>query len=155
MKSEIHSLFRDTVAYLLHLYCRFRSSELHMMLLWAVLTGFVGALATIVFRDGIKDRQWLLVGRSGSLVEMAKVLPWYLRVALPSLGGLVTGCFMVLAKRFAADIASDYMEAVDFGNGRIPARHTLPLYVLSSSLSFIIVTYKPGWVCMTNTADSL
>src|SRR5690242_15590913 len=96
-----------------------------VMLLWAVFTGVAGALATLVFRQGIRDLQRLLGSSGESLVAMAASLPWYLRVALPTLGGLTAGGLLVLARRYGGSAPSDYMETVAFGDGRVPVRHTL------------------------------
>lgn len=95
------------------------------MLLWAGLAGVVGALATLVFRRGISAVGWLLAGPSVSVVEMAESLPWYVRIALPTLGGLAAGGLLVLAPRYSNGAPSDYMESVAFGDGRVPARDTL------------------------------
>ncbi|MEJ0002946.1 MAG: ClcB-like voltage-gated chloride channel protein [Pararobbsia sp.] len=104
----------------------FRFSEAHSMLLWACVAGFGGALATMAFREGINFVQWLLVGDSGSLVEIAGRLPWQARLVLPAAGGVVAGLFLVLARRFTdGDAESDYMEAITIGEGRIPVRQSL------------------------------
>ncbi|TFW34563.1 ClcB-like voltage-gated chloride channel protein [Massilia horti] len=95
------------------------------MLLWAALAGLLGALATIVFRDGLALMQRLLVGHSGSLVEMAAALPWPVRIVLPCAGGVVAGLFLVLAKRWADATPPDYMEAIASGNGQVPVPQTL------------------------------
>lgn len=102
-----------------------RVSENHSMLLWGALAGFVGALATIAFRECISLVQLLLTGHSGSFVEIAKGLPWYMRVLLPTLGGVVAGLFLVWAKRVPAGAGGDYMEAVAIGDGAIPVRNTI------------------------------
>ncbi|MYM97065.1 ClcB-like voltage-gated chloride channel protein [Duganella vulcania] len=95
------------------------------MMLWAGLVGMAGALATIAFREGLAGMQWLLVGHSGSFVEMAAALPWQMRMLLPAAGGVVAGLFLVFAKRYAANAPADYMEAVALGDGRISVRQTL------------------------------
>ncbi len=97
----------------------------YVMLLWAVFAGVAGALATMVFRQGILSLQWLLGKQNLSVVEMAESLPWYIRFLLPILGGLVAGGLLVLAQRFKHGAPSDYMESIAFGDGRIPVRHTL------------------------------
>ena len=85
----------------------------HSLLMWAAVCGLLGALATLAFRESIHVLQWALTGdTSGSLVEAAKRLPWYVRVAFPTLGGLLAGGFLVWAKRVPAGASSDYMEAV-------------------------------------------
>lgn len=112
-----------------------RLSEEHTLLLWAAICGLLGALATVGFRESIHLMQWLLTGRDdGSLVEAAKHLPWYWRVAFPTLGGLVAGGFLVWAKHVPAGASSDYMEAVTIGEGRLPVRQSL-LRSLSSLMT--------------------
>src|SRR5262245_40616843 len=96
----------------------------HAMLLWAALAGLIGALATIAFRDGLALMQRLLVGHSGSFVEMAAQLPWYLRVILPCAGGLVAGGFLVLARRHKDAAPPDYMEAIN-STGEVSVKQTL------------------------------
>lgn len=103
-----------------------RASETHSMLLWAVAVGFVGALATIAFREAISALQWLVTGHASSFVAMAESLPWYERVALPALGGAIAGLLLQWSRRFNPDsAASDYMEAIAIGDGRIPVREGL------------------------------
>jgi CIC family chloride channel protein len=95
------------------------------MLLWAAVAGFIGALATLAFRECLSGLQQLLVGHSGSFVEMARSLPWHWRVLLPCTGGAAAGCFLLFARRAQSGRPSDYMEAVALGEGRIPVRQTL------------------------------
>ncbi|VVE28477.1 voltage-gated ClC-type chloride channel ClcB [Pandoraea communis] len=103
-----------------------RPSEDHTLLLWAAICGVLGALATLAFRESIHGLQWWLTGNtSGSLVEMAEGLPWYLRVAFPTVGGLIAGGFLVWARHVPSGASSDYMEAVTLGEGRLPVRQSL------------------------------
>lgn len=102
-----------------------RPSEIHFMMLWAALAGLFGALATIVFRDGLAATQWLLVGHNESLVEMATTLSWQMRVLIPTVGGMVAGVVLVMAKRIATPEPTDYMEAIAEGDGRLSVRTTL------------------------------
>ena len=103
-----------------------RFSDAHTMLLWATVVGVVGAFATIVFREGISAMQHLLVGHSGSLVQMAKDLPWYVRAVLPGLGGIAAGLFLTLARKTADKKSNtDYMEAIAIGDGHLSVRESL------------------------------
>jgi len=95
------------------------------ILLWAALVGCAGALATLLFRDGLTLLQALLFGRSGSFVEIATALPWQARLLTPCAGGFVAGCLLVLARRQAAGARADYMEVVAVGDGRVPVGLTL------------------------------
>ena len=89
------------------------------------IAGFVGALATIAFRECIALLQIWLTGHDGSFVDIAKGLSWPVRVLLPTCGGVIAGLFLVWAKRTPAGNGGDYMEAVAIGDGAIPVRNTL------------------------------
>lgn len=112
----------------------FRLTESHAIFIWAAVAGIAGAFATLGFRACIALAETALVGHSGSLVEMARELPWGWRLALPAAGGIVAGAILAWADRYASKDPSDYMEAVAIGDGRIPIRHTL-LRSLSSLCS--------------------
>ena len=99
----------------------FRLSEAHTMLVWAVVTGVLGAFATIAFRRCIDFFQWIFTGQSGSFVEMARALPWTMRIWLPAAGGLIAGFLLLVAERRADNqTRSDYMEAIAIGDGVVP-----------------------------------
>lgn len=104
------------------------------ILMWAALVGCAGALATLVFRDGLTLLQALLFGRSGSFVGIATSLPWLARLLTPCAGGLFAGCLLVLARRHAGGVRADYMEVVAVGDGKVPVQLTL-VNSLSSLLS--------------------
>jgi chloride channel protein, CIC family len=104
------------------------------LLLLAALVGFVGALATVAFREGLALAQALLYGRSGSFVEIAASLPWHTRLLLPCAGGLLAGSLLALGRRLPSQRRPDYMEIVAIGDGRVPVRLTL-VNGLSSLLS--------------------
>lgn len=96
------------------------------MLLWSIVAGLLGALATELFRAAFYGLDLLLLGQSGGLVKIAHSLPWWARILTPTAGGLVAGLLLVWARRAAVQKStSDYMEAIVLGDGRIPARQTL------------------------------
>ncbi|AYZ65323.1 voltage-gated chloride channel ClcB [Burkholderia multivorans] len=104
----------------------FRLSDAHTMLIWSVIVGIGGAFATIAFREGIEVVQRVVSGHSGSFVQMAKRLPWYVRFWLPAAGGFLAGCVLLLATRSDAKTRkTDYMEAVALGSGVVPVRQSL------------------------------
>ncbi|MDE1184181.1 ClcB-like voltage-gated chloride channel protein [Paraburkholderia sp.] len=104
----------------------FRLSDAHTMLIWSVIVGIAGALATIAFRESIGLMQRAYTGTEGSFVEMAKRLPLGVRIAMPALGGLVAGVFLLIAQRYADKSQHvDYMEAVAIGDGVVPVRLSL------------------------------
>ncbi len=105
----------------------FRLSDAHTMLIWSVIAGISGAFATILFREGIDTIQRLFSGASGSFVEMARRLPWHMRIWMPAAGGFLAGCVLLAAQRGSAKQAggADYMEAVALGDGIVPVRQSL------------------------------
>jgi CIC family chloride channel protein len=105
------------------------------LLAWAVVVGVVGALSTIAFREALAAAQWLLLGRSGSLVELAGSLPWWQRILVPTAGGAIAGLLLMAARRSTFPGASDYMAAIAHEDGRISIPKTLLNSV--SSLSTI------------------
>ncbi|MGS0741641.1 ClcB-like voltage-gated chloride channel protein [Glaciimonas sp. GG7] len=109
MKHRISKLFED-----------------HTILLLAAIAGVLGAFSTIAFRDGISAIQILLTDHSGSLVAMAKSLPWYWRCITPACGGVVAGMLLHRVGKIPGARGNiDYMEAVAIGDGHIPIRHSL------------------------------
>jgi chloride channel protein, CIC family len=100
--------------------------ELTGLVFWAALTGFAGALASVLFREGIRLFEYLLTHESGGLVQAAADLQGWHRVAAPMLGGLSAGLVLHLGAKFLDRRRSvDYMEAVVVGDGAIAARPTL------------------------------
>jgi len=120
----------DVLSFLLKLRTRaqriFRLSDAHTMLVWSVVVGIAGAFATVLFRKGIEVLQFAMTGRDGSFVEIARSLPWTIRIWLPAAGGLVAGVLLLIARRHADKRAhTDYMEAVAIGDGVVPVRLSL------------------------------
>jgi len=100
--------------------------ELAGLVFWAALTGFLGALASVVFREGIRLFERLLTGQAGGLVETASALPAWHRALTPVVGGVAAGLVLHWGARLLGNRRSvDYMEAVVVGDGTIAARPTL------------------------------
>jgi len=95
------------------------------MLLWAAVVGVLGALATVLFHQGIFLVQRLCTGGSGSISGVIGSLPWYGRIVFPVLGGVVAGLLLQWAAKIKAGSNSDYMEAVAIGDGRLSIRQGL------------------------------
>ncbi len=109
--------------------------ELTAIVFWAALIGICGALASVVFREGIHLFQWILTGESGSLEQVASSRVGLRRAIVPAIGGLAAGVVLYYGSRFFVSKRNvDYMEAVVVGDGVISARPTL-LRSISSLLS--------------------
>ncbi len=103
-----------------------RHEELTGIVFWAASIGFLGALASVAFRMGIRLFELALTGHAGSLVLIAALIPWWQRILVPVAGGLAAGLVMHYgARALQARRAVDYMEAIVVGNGVIGARATL------------------------------
>lgn len=114
----------------------FGHEDLAGIIFWAALTGFVGALASVAFREGTHLLERIFTGQNeSSLVNAAIELVWWHRMTVPIVGGFLAGLVLYAAGRvLTVPRAVDYMEAVLVGDGRIAFRSTL-LTALSSLCS--------------------
>ncbi|MDR3428505.1 MULTISPECIES: ClcB-like voltage-gated chloride channel protein [Silvimonas] len=110
-----------------------------LLLLWSALAGIGGALATLLFREAITLGLGVINGHTGwGLVDTARNLGLWQRVALPTIGGLLAGLVLQFLLSDAQRRARvDYMEAVTVGSGNVSARGSL---VRSLSSLFSIVS---------------
>ena len=96
------------------------------LLLWAALIGVVGALATVVFHEGMAFAERLATQHPGSLVAAARALAPWQRAITPALGGIAAGVFLWLARRAqGVRKGADYLEAIAVGDGRQGVKDTL------------------------------
>lgn len=103
-----------------------RHEELTSVMAWAALIGFLGAIASVLFRDAIQLFEVMLTGKSGGIVQVANSLTDWERVAVPCIGGCLAGLVLYFGAKFQpGKRAVDYMEAIVVGNGDIQARPTL------------------------------
>ncbi len=117
---------------------KLQPTEWQITLLWAALAGFLGALASLVFRALAEDVPGLFSDSSLDIVESMRLLPWWGCILIPTAGGAVAGLILVLGRRIAPGQSStDYMEAIAIGNGHIPIRTSL---VKSAAALFSIGT---------------
>lgn len=100
-------------------------SDTPAMLCWAVVMGVLGAVVVLLFYESIYIIQRTVTGHSGSITEVTRSLSWPMRLLFPTAGGLVAGLLLWLAGRKKASTASDYMEAVAIGDGRMSLRQGL------------------------------
>ena len=107
---------------------------------WAVAVGVAGACSSVAFREALSSLQQLLLGKSGPLDEASTTLPWWGRVLMPTLGGVLAGTVLLFGQRWReAGKSSDFMEAVVLGNGIIRVRATVV-----KSLSSLITISSGG-----------
>ena len=114
---------------------RIRINEETFHLVLAGVVGIIGGLTNVVFYGCIEVVMWLTLGGSGDVVEIAEVMTWWQRLAVPVVGALGAGLVLYWGLRLAGKQgASNLLEVVVSGNGRLPIR-TAMVKALSSLLS--------------------
>jgi chloride channel protein, CIC family len=113
-----------------------KQGQLSGIIFWAALIGVCGAFTGVAFRASVRLVQRALTGHSTGLVETAELLPWWARIAVPTIGGACAGTMLWLAQRLLRSTRSiDYMEAVAVGNGQLGSRAAL----LQAASSFFTI----------------
>jgi chloride channel protein, CIC family len=118
-----------------------RLSERHLTLIWAALIGVLGALASEGFRKATELLHSVATGSSSGIITSFAKLPWWQRLTVPTVGGLLAGLTLWFGNRLFASIrqktTTDYMEAIVVGSGIISVRASI---VKSVSALFSIST---------------
>jgi CIC family chloride channel protein len=101
----------------------FTTNEHTIMAVLAVGVGLAGGLGAVVFRYLIDFFQTLTYGSSEELLSVVLALPWYLKVWVPVVGGLVVGPLVYFfAKEAKGHGVPEVMEAVAMKGGVIRKR---------------------------------
>ena len=105
------------------------------MAIFATLVGLAGGFAAIGFRYLIGFIQSIAYGSGENLLELAPLTPWYLRIWVPALGGLVVGPLVYfLAREAKGHGVPEVMEAVALRSGIIRKRIVI-IKSLASAIS--------------------
>src|SRR3954468_13324379 len=105
---------------------RMRPSPWQVTLFWAALSGIGGALGAILFRLATEGIHQLMTRSNEGVVESFRLIPWWARLFVPAVGGLLAGATLLLGRRLLPGQSStDYMEAIVVGTGRVPIRASL------------------------------
>jgi CIC family chloride channel protein len=98
-------------------------NEHTIMVVLAVLVGVAAGFGAVGFRYLINFFQTLAYGGENDLLELVVNLPWYYRVAVPAIGGLVVGPLVYFFAREAKGHGvPEVMEAVALKGGVIRKR---------------------------------
>jgi CIC family chloride channel protein len=93
------------------------------MAILATIVGLAGGFGAVGFRYLIGFFQTLSYGSAGNLLELAWAMPWYFRVWIPALGGLMVGPVVYfLAREAKGHGVPEVMEAVTLRSGIIRKR---------------------------------
>ncbi len=89
----------------------------------AILIGILGGYGALLFRYAIKATQFIFYQNTGDFLTFAHTLPFYLKIALPALGGLIVGPLVYFGAREAKGHGVPVvMEAVALRDGHIRPR---------------------------------
>jgi chloride channel protein, CIC family len=110
----------------------FGHEDLASIVFWATLIGFVGALASVVFRELIRLFTKFFTGytsiaeHGSGMVGAASSLVWWHRALVPMVGGVLAGWVLhFVGRTFVSHKAVDYIEAVKVGDGKIGFRASI------------------------------
>jgi CIC family chloride channel protein len=99
------------------------TNEHAIMAILAAIVGLAGGFGAVGFRYLIGFFQTLSYGSAGNLLELAWAMPWYFRVWIPALGGLMVGPVVYfLAREAKGHGVPEVMEAVTLRSGIIRKR---------------------------------
>ena len=105
---------------------RLQPTEWQLTLAWASLAGFLGALASLFFAACTEGIHQVMTNSSAGVIDSMRLLPWWARLLIPALGGLLAGLVLMLGNRLIKGQSStDYMEAIVIGDGHLPLRTSL------------------------------
>jgi chloride channel protein, CIC family len=100
-----------------------RTREHSIVAILAIIVGIGGGLGVVGFRYLFGFFQSVAYGSSENLLDVVKSMPWFVRIALPAIGGLVIGPMIYFVAREAKGYGvPEVMEAVALRSGFIRKR---------------------------------
>jgi CIC family chloride channel protein len=104
----------------------------------AIVAGILGSLAAHVFRWSLEHASEWMFGTTADITRVFAELPWYAKVACPTIGGAIAAYILVQAQRREqrAGVVSEYLETIDGKMASIPVLPSL-LRCLSSFFSIV------------------
>ena len=101
----------------------------------AIIIGVLGGYGALIFRYIIKGTQYVFYQNTDDILTFAHTLPFYLKIALPALGGLIVGPLVYFGAREAKGHGVPVvMEAVALRDGHIRPRVAL-VTILASGIT--------------------
>ncbi|MEN8174086.1 MAG: chloride channel protein, partial [Chloroflexota bacterium] len=100
-----------------------------------LIIGVLGGYGAVLFRFIIKGVQFAFYQHSVDFLEFEQMIPWYIIVGIPALGGLIVGVLIRLGAREAKGHGvPEVMEAVALRDGYIRKRVAV-VKILASAIS--------------------
>jgi chloride channel protein, CIC family len=105
----------------------------------AIVAGVLGSLAAHLFRWSLDHASEWMFGTAADITEVFERLPWYARIAFPTIGGAIAAYILAQAQRRekAEGVVSEYLETID---GKMAAIPVLPSVLRCVSSFFSIVS---------------
>ncbi|MBW2602738.1 MAG: chloride channel protein [Deltaproteobacteria bacterium] len=114
---------------------RWRFNQHVYLSLLAILIGILGGYGAVLFRFAIKAAQYGFYQNTRDFLTFAHTLPFYFKIGLPALGGLLVGPIIYFGAHEARGHGvPEVMEAVALRGGRICSRVAL-VKILASGIS--------------------
>ena len=105
---------------------RIMANEEAFHLVLAAIIGVIGGLVNLVFLKLVALIQWIVFQKSGDSAVLAQDLDAFLRILVPTLGGILAGMVLLLRSHLSGiQKPSNVLEVVAVGDGRIGMRSTL------------------------------
>jgi CIC family chloride channel protein len=123
---KLHGFFRRHWQRLLRIRQKFLLREEGFHLILAAGVGVLGGLVNLFFYSATESVKLLFLHRPGDIVEVAKMMDQWQRMATPALGGLCAGLILYWGLRIVGrQGTSNLLEVVVAGDGRLPLRTAL------------------------------
>jgi len=105
---------------------RIMANEEAFHLVLAAIIGVIGGLVNLVFLKLVALIQWVVFQKSGDSAVLAQDLGEFLRILVPTLGGILAGMVLLLKSHLSGiQKPTNVLEVVAVGDGRIGMRSTL------------------------------
>ena len=109
---------------------RFSEEAFHLVLAGGV--GVMGGLVNLLFYYAIESVKRFVLRHPGDPVEVAEMIGYLDRIAIPALGGLVAGLILHWGLRLVGPQGStNLLEVVVAGDGRLPLRSAIVKFISS------------------------
>lgn len=97
-----------------------------VLFLLAALVGVLGGLGAVGFKELSTAAQRFFIGNEPNVLDAALALPWYWRIGVPTIGGILAGLVLYLSPEKAKGHGvSEIMEAVTIRRGVLHFRGAL------------------------------
>ena len=105
---------------------RIMANEEAFHLVLAAIIGVIGGLVNLAFLKLVALIQWIVFQKSGDSAVLAQDLSAFLRILVPTLGGILAGMVLLLRSHLSGiQKPTNVLEVIAVGDGRIGMRSTL------------------------------